>query len=273
MKREGEDDAFHPKFPAGAATFMLDIFDLSRTKVLTEVGVDEYWKVKPAEENVRVLAAFGDDPFLLYKRFGKGHVVQWTTTATAKWNNFPFTRDFLPLLHNICIYTASKTAPPTHVAQGEPIVYSTHRPFSGSEEEEETLEEFSQQDEVPTEATLVGPDGEEEELILEPREGEWTAESKETWEPGLYTVKVEGLPDRHFSVPLPADEAKLDPLGEEVAEELGESVPHERHTDFQEMLESIGEEEGGKSWWVLFAALAFAALCLELFLSWRFSQG
>ena len=86
-------------------------------------------------------------------------------------------------------------------------------------------------------------------------------------------MKVEGLPDRYFSVPFPADEAKLAEMDEELSDELAEVIPYERHDEFNDMLEAMGEEKGGREWWLIFVVLAFGTLCFELLLSWKFSNG
>ena len=42
---------------------------------------------------------------------------------------------------------------------------------------------------------------------------------------------------------------------------------------FNDLLESMGEEKGGREWWLIFVVAAFAALCFELLVSWKFSNG
>ncbi len=257
---------FAPAFPAGRAGFLLDIFDLSRTRVLNEVKTTRYWRVAPHDDAV-VPALFGDDPFLVYRPFGKGRAVLWTTSIDEQWSNFPFTQDYLPLLHNLVLSLSAGVAPPVNLMPGDTLVYSSERPVTGGDP---AAPLSGAGPASPREFSLVAPDGSVHTALAEQEGQEWTFEWQQTDKPGLYTVRASGVPPRYFTVAPEHAEGDLTALAPARVTAL-DACPAVFVDNEADLTARVQQEEGGREWWRVAIMAALLLLCGELFLGWRFS--
>jgi hypothetical protein len=261
------DRPYRPRFPAGVAETILDVFDPAQPHVLGEVRVEKFWRVEPAEDATKV-GFFDEAPFLLYRHYGGGRVALWTTSPNAKWTNFPQTQDYLPLLQNLVTYLSASIQPPINLGQGETLVYSV--PAAAVRATDPPPAKSGEA--APTRVwTVVGPDGESHPV--EPKEagGRFVIEWQETALPGIYTVTTQGVPPKYYAVSLRAGEGDLSPLAEEARSRLPEKVVS-RFVGKQEELEAaMAAEEGAREWWRKLVFLALLVLCGELFLGWRFN--
>gem|GEM_PF-977019 len=257
---------FQPRFDAGSAAGILDVFDTTRTRVLRDVRVRSYWRCEPAE-NTMVLGQFDDDPFLMVRAYGLGKVVLWTTSLNADWTTMPLTPDFLPLAQNLLLYIAAQSAAPVNLAQSETLVFSRCHDGSavagqGGDNQTNSWES----------CTVVTPGGEEIEVEGQFVGGEWVAEYQNTATAGVYTVRMPGRDPKHYAVALQPGESDLEPLESDARERFSDEGLVTKYVDSQqELSQAIAKETGEREWWRWFVFFALAILCLELFLGWRFS--
>ncbi len=265
-----EQRLFQPTFPAGKASFVLDIFDLTRTRVLNEVKVQRYWRCQPAPE-ATVLATFGDDPFLVFKRHGQGRAILWATAVNMSWSNFPATQDFLPLVQNLAVFLSATAEPPINLTPGETLLYSSHRPLSGAAAEAQPSPSWVGSGETPP-CTVIDPHGEKHELPLVSEGGEWLARFADTAVPGLYTVSAPQLPTRHFAVQTFPEESDLTAITAAGVERYRAHCPMRLLANEADLQAAIQGETGVRQWWQWVLLVTVALLCGELYLSWRFSK-
>jgi len=275
-----DERPFRPSFPAGIAGYVLDIFDVSRTRVLSEVRVEKFWRCRASEDAV-VMGVFDDAPFLAYRKYGEGRVALWTTSADARWTNFPLTQDYLPLLQNLLIYLAGSVQPPINLAQGETLVYTRRLEDALADEEEPSEEagpadgdEPAAEEEEPEweYCTITTPDGEAHEAPGEFVGDEWVAEWQDTTLPGIYTVTMEGALPKYYAVSFVPGEGDLSPLDDQAREDFGETVVSGFVDDREQLDLAISEETGVKEWWRTLVLLGLLLLCGELYLGWRFGR-
>lgn len=254
---------FHPKFPAGESSTILEIFDLKSTQILTSVKVKEFWEVK-LEKQASVIATFKDDPFLVHKNFGKGTVILWTTSLNADWSNFPLTPDYLPLLQNLMIHLSSSVKPPVNILPGEPLLYSSSKPITGG---------IKTANAIPKDLkmTVITPDGKKHPVKADDLSDEQVLEWEETWLTGLYTVTAPNSPNRYFSVVTDGQESDLAALNSADKKMSGAEPIMQFIDDDNALYEAIKNETGIVEWWKFFIFAAMIILCAELFISWRFN--
>lgn len=260
-KVEYEEDAepWHPQFPAGVGAHILDIFDLSRARVLKEVRVTQYWKCTPHEETLN-FARFEEDPFLSFRPFGEGRVLVWTTSLNPAWTTFPTTQDYLPLVQNLMVYLSAGVRSPINLAQLDTLVYAV--PAKVAQTETGVWEKVS----------IVLPEGKERELEGEMLGGEWVAEWQATATTGVYTVQAPDQDPSYFAVAYEAGEEDLTAMEEDQREPFTESEMVNKFLNtFGELEAAVQEETGVAEWWRWLVFFALLLLCLELYLGWRFS--
>lgn len=92
------------------------------TQVFSQVKTYKTLSLKvPENSPVRVLLALERGvPFLLEHSYRKGKVFLFTTTANMLWTNFPVTKLFLPLVHQLVYYVCQRTE-----TKGEYVLGST----------------------------------------------------------------------------------------------------------------------------------------------------
>ncbi|MBN4073954.1 hypothetical protein JYT61_00175 [bacterium AH-315-E10] len=259
---------FQPSFPAGVGNFILDIFDLSRTRVLNEVMIEKYWRCKQNTKST-AFAFFNDDPFLIYKSHGQGKVIVWTSTLDASWSNLPFTQDYLPLLQNLIVYLSSSVDPPINIHQGDSLLFSSSRPITGHAQK--TVQPTIVDGKAYCLVTL--PSGKTEKIEMVQDGLEWTLNFKDTIEPGLYKVEESKLGAHYFAVQLPTKEGNLQSLHDDDIDKLNDQLKLAFIDNQMNLRSAIQQEEGKKEWWQKILLFCLFLLCLEQFLSWRFSEG
>jgi hypothetical protein len=259
-----EKEPLTPRFPAGAALHILDVFDLSRTRLLTEVRVRKYWDCLPAEDALGA-GFLGDKPFLVYRRYGEGRVAVLTSSINADWSNFPTTQDFLPLLQDLVVYLSASVQPPVNLAQGEPLLYVAPPQWQG------TASATGEASADTQSCTVVRPDGRADSVEPTLAGDRWVAEWLDTRAPGIYTVKLGDADPVYYAVSLQRGEGNLALLEGEARERAGKKIVTAFTHDEKELRLRITDEVGAREWWRRLIFIVLGALCLDLLLAWRFS--
>lgn len=262
-----EDEPLNPRFPAGAASHILDIFDTSRTRVLTEVRVRKFWECSPAADALGV-GFLGDMPFLIYRRYGEGRVALLTTSANAEWTNFPTTQDYLPLIQDLVVYLSASVQPPINIAQNEPLVFVAppqwDTPTPDSDPDDKAADKRV--------CRVVAPNAHVDKADCHYVGGKWVMEWMDTTMPGIYTVTVGDSDPVYYAVALQRGEGNLSILDSEARDRAGDTIVTGFVDNLQELRIRIEDEVGAREWWRRLIFLALAVLCLELVLAWRYSK-
>jgi hypothetical protein len=257
--KKGEEP-FHPRFPAGAASHVLDIFDTTQTRVLNEVRVTRYWRCSPSAEAL-VLALVQDDPIILQKNYGAGVSALWALSLGQDGSNFPLTQDYLPLVQNLAISLSAVVQPPINLAQLDPLVFSIPA--------EEARDSTTGQ--VPTNCLVRLPGGGQAECSGATVGGQWVATWRETLTTGVYAVEFPGRDPKYHAVAYQPGEENPARLENDHRERFQKSVVHRFVNSPAEYEAAVQQETGVSEGWRWCVFIALALLCLELFLGWRVS--
>ncbi len=229
-----------PSFPAGPATEILKLFDVTRTRTLKNINVQTFRQLKPAPETT-VTGLLEDEPFFALKNYGEGCVSIWSISFNLEWSNMPAVPDFVPLMQNLVFHLSSSVIPPVNLSQNETLVYSYSRSRS--------LFEHSGAGSVagsgrPATCTVIDPEGKTNNIELISKMGESVAYFGDTVKPGIYTVKADGALPRHYAVSLPSGEGNLAALNPNETKWLSNSTDMKMIDNIASLRRAIKKETG-----------------------------
>jgi hypothetical protein len=232
-----------------AVDYAHPIFEVFRGPHGGDFSTARFFRYRPLAAKDGVLARFDDGGVALAeKTVGKGHVLVWTSTLDASWNDLPLQPVFLPFLHRLVQHAAGHVeSRPWHTV-GEALDLGSDKALRQAE------------------AVVIAPSGERSRLAAGSKGVELTA-------PGFYEVRAldSGAPVQVAAVnvdPAESDLAALDP--EELAGALTRAG-QEAAVRRSEPAPTAEEHEGRQALWrdVLMAALVL--LAAETVLSNRLS--
>jgi len=225
------------------------VFEVFRGPHGGDFSTARFFRYRPLAATEGVLARFDDGGVALAeKTVGKGHVLVWTSTLDASWNDLPLQPVFLPFLHRLVQHAAGHVeAPPWHTV-GEALDLSSDKALRLAD------------------AVVIGPSGEKSRLAAGSKGLELTA-------PGFYEVRSleTSAPVQLAAVnvdPAESDLAALDP--EELAGTLTRAG-HEAAARRTEPAPTTEEHEGRQALWRGVLMAAFVLLAAETVLSNRLS--
>jgi hypothetical protein len=162
----------------GQSPYLEDMVDSA--DVYQDILVYQYIRTEGVQPDSVIMRLAGGDPFLLYKAFGEGRVLMFTTTATADWTNFPIRNLFLPMMMRL-VHLASR-------GENERANLLAGQPF------EKNL--YPAVKEVAT-VEISGPLGPSGETVAEQREtivseGKNLIRFDKTWNLGYYSWRTTG---------------------------------------------------------------------------------
>ncbi len=263
---------FTPRLMESQAGFLLDIRNIdSASSVLGGVRVAKYWNCQAAPE-AGVLGWFDQAPFLVYKNYGRGRTVFWSTSLDLSWTNLPATQDYLPLLQSLVLTLAAQVQPPVSLNSGDLILYSSRHPIVG---EGDAGSSDAPAATVPLELELTGevvlPNGSSEPMLLRHQGDGWSGTWSDTGAPGIYEVKAASLPSRYFAVRLAPGESDPGQVSAGQLKALQDVCEITMISDMAQLKAAMAGETGVREWWREFLLFALLFLCADLVLSWRFS--
>jgi hypothetical protein len=214
--------------------------------------------IPPDVGNPQVVARLdSNEPFLVTQTYGKGSVMQLAVPLNADWGTLPAKNDFVPLLHEMVFYLASRTSG-RNVAVGTPLLMDLPQ---GA-----TVDEYQ----------FVGPDGKSH-----PAEPAGDAERprirlSRTDLPGTYRAEPKqarrGAAD-YFVVNFDRRESDLTPLTppEQTQLATGERI---RFIDsLDDMQAALLQETAPSELWRWMLLIVLAILVGEVLLTRRLVQG
>lgn len=233
---------------------ILELFSNEEGRVLNGVKVNKFIKLEPAKDAVPLLS-LGNDPFVIYQSFRKGRVLLWSSDISGRWGNFPFTKDFLPLVQNLVLYLSASVSPPIHLSQGEPLIVNYDNPEA----------------EANKKVQLITPDEQTHDLPLTFERGNWVAHYDHTEQAGIYKVTHE-QDTKYFTVHLPHSEGDLQKLNQDTKKFVNSYLPFEYLALSQDFMRHLAEGMEHLEIWKWILVLAILLLMLEGYLSSRFSR-
>ncbi len=172
---------------------------------LAGVNLFAWWPITPAAPQMRtILATTTGDPLVLEMELGQtgGRVILWTTPiGNTQWNNLPLVFNFAPLVNETIFHLASgqSAGQPRQLDAGQELIWTgpASKPIDS--------------------AILLTPDGSSRALQPQLRGENFILSDKETYEPGLYELRLVPPPTAGEIPPPPIyysvniDRTELDP--------------------------------------------------------------
>ncbi len=213
----------------------------------------------PAASGLRVLARLDDgQPIFVERPVERGRVFFLGTSAHVGWTNLPLKPLFLPLFVRLTFDMLGVEQAQASLVAGSPLVV----PLDDQQR--------------PSIVEIVPPSGQRNQLPTTDSQGSPLAEVRfhETYEPGIYTVKLLGGPqpkERWYSVHIDPEEAnttKIDRAELEKRFAPAGLVFADNPEDLSSTFKLLHE---GESLWETFLGLVLAILVFETFVSNYFS--
>lgn len=202
---------------------------------------------KTHEAAERVISMGPDQPFLLDRTFGEGHVLMFAVSADRTWSDFPLSPFYLPLLLQSADYGASIGAKP---------------PFLWATDALSLSERFPDLKGTPM---LAGPDGAPVPVRGTVVQGRTVLMAENLFAPGIYTLATSEQPDAKpaLAVNLPREESDLAPITEaDLVKRLGVERVHVA-SDLAALRKLIEEHRIGRTYGEHLLWIALVLIILE----------
>lgn len=199
------------------------------------------------EGGQRVVSMGANQPFLLSRQFGAGHVVLFSVSADRNWSDFPLSPFFLPLLLQ-CTELGVGAGPKA------PFEWTT-----------EWLPLSDQFPEWKTPPSLSGPDGEPVSIRSSVLEGRAVLDAEKLMIPGFYTLTSPDQPEGKpvIAVNLLRQESDLTPVVEgDIPTQLGVEHAAIAH-DLDALRNLISEHRIGRTFGEHLLWLALGLIAIE----------
>ena len=207
-----------------------------------------------------VLASYvTGQPFLVEGAYGRGRVLQMTTTVDADWNTLPLTSFYLPFAQSAVRYLAAATLPQRNVSPGQDIrARYAQLPQDGR-------------------ATLATPLGRRIVLQANGEDGNFEVATTDTDAPGTYTLRAQVAGQERverFVVRPPTSESDLKPLSELDWSRLERSLGFRRVNPSARAIVPVATAgDAGRELWLPLLLGAFSLVGVELILTRFWSEG
>lgn len=201
------------------------------------------------ETTVRLVSMGADQPFLLDRPFGDGHVLMFAAAADRTWSDFPLSPFYLPLILQCTDYGAG-------VSAKAPFIWAT-----------DALTLNERFPDLKTPPTLNDPDGHPVSIRSAVVQGRTVLIAENLTAPGIYTLATSDQPEPKpaLAVNFPREESDLTPIPEsEVVKRLGVENAH-LATDLETLRALIEEHRVGRTYGEHLLWLALLLTAIEFF--------
>ena len=195
-------------------------------------------------------------PAIMEKTFGMGRVVQFASTASARWTDLPVRPVFLPLMHRTLGHILARQEERLNVRAGTVFSYAVkqelaNRPY-----------------------VIVTPGGGTVAGVVVDKDGSPVVSAGFTNGSGAYTTTFADDSDKPLRFAVFSDPSESDLRGTSAADiKLLETVAQvTQWSPGVDLKRSLQTERTGKEIWLWFAALALAVAVAELVLGNRWSR-
>ncbi len=230
---------------------------------LAGVNLFAWWPITPGSPQMRtILATTTGDPLALEMDLGTtgGRVILWTTPiGNTQWNNLPLVFNFAPLVNETIFHLASgqNAGQPRQLDAGAELIWTgpASQPIDS--------------------AALLTPDGSPHTLQPQLRGENFILSDKDTYEPGLYELRLVPPPAAGTTPPPPIyysvniDRTELDPATLSPADL--DWLKHQGYLKAvlttETLAQALGAQQGGMEIWWILGLLMFVFLLLEVFMT------
>ncbi len=205
----------------------------------------------------RIVSMGANQPFLIERPFGDGHVLMFAVSADRTWSDFPLSPFFLPLLVQCADYGAGVGA---------------SAPFEWATDSLSLTERFPEMKGAPT---LSAPDGQPVSVRSSVVDGRTVLNAENLTMPGFYPMATAEQPEGRpaFAVNLPRDESDLTPVADkEIPKQLGAKQTVVA-TDLAMLRELIAEHRIGRTYGEHLLWLAFILTVIEFIYANMLARG
>ncbi len=225
---------------------------------LGSIRVNRYFPLLPldgAKTGGLVVAAYADgQPAVMDQPDGTGHVILFSTPATAGWSNLPLHPDFIPFLQRLVGYLTQRNDGGLILAPGDPFT------------------RLVGVDAVGKDFSVLAPGEKEEKRVagqVELQDGSGVIRFTETELPGPYEIFLGAEPKHLVAFAVQPDPAEFDLTSAADAQTAPflDAKPGSRPGS-----SSGTAASGSRALWLLFLAAAFAVAVLEFCLAHFFSR-
>lgn len=232
--------------------------------LVDEARVTTLFRVKPYPgASVILRAAECDQPLLLDRPVGRGHVLLVTTAADRDWGNIVVNPAYLILLHESITYLTRRSHERQFtVAQPLAIPLPSESSGSGPEKGEDVR------------CILVDPDNRRTPIKVTEAEGQRTADCGLPETPGFYRLEQgEATAAEPIMVAVNIDpvESDVKTLPSEKLQSALADVPV-RMLAGEDLAAEVKEARTGREIWRVLMVIALAVLLVESLLAWHFSR-
>ncbi len=207
-----------------------------------------------AGKTVTVLDYADGSPAIVERTFGRGLVIEFSSSGNAAWNDLPAHPAFVPLMQRVLGRLVTRRDEGLNIPVGSPFIYSAPADWLYKDV---VVSRAGAPETATTRVELSG--------------GQPLLRYEDTDHAGAYDVTIETEPPVKMQFAAQADpaESNLDPVPDMELKTLGPGT-EVIHWDAGSRA-APGWTENGREIWALFAALALAAACFESYLAGRFS--
>lgn len=230
--------------------------------LLERVHVRVFFPSQQTDDTVKRLASFtdpGQSAAWVEKRFGQGRVLLFTSTISARWNDWPRHPSYPIAMNELVAYLARPWANAKTAPVGEPILREVEAEF--------------------LDGTIIarGPQAEVAPARLTPRaEGErFVVRYEQTERAGLYSLELVN-PVRSqrddFARNVDPSEGELAKIEASVLTQQLQGLPIKYFTQPDAAAAAAADPPRGKEFWRYFLGALLALMVLESFLALRFGK-
>jgi hypothetical protein len=210
-----------------------------------------------AGEAATILTYSDGAPAVMERTWGRGRVIQFSSTANTAWNDLPAHPAFVPLMQRALGRLVTRRDDALNIPVGAPFTYPASPDW------------LYEQMTVTQPGAAPGSGARSSVGLID---GVPLLRYEETDHAGVYDVAIDAEPPvrMQFAAQPDPEQSRLDAVPDEELETLapGTQVIHwSPETDMRR------EPQGGdgREFWTVFAALALGVACCETFLAGRFS--
>jgi len=200
-----------------------------------------------------------NDPVAVEHTWGSGRVIQFSSTPTTAWNDFPIHQAFVPFMHRVLGSLVEREDEGLNVAVGQKFSYAVNNDLLGKDVSV-TVPGQTDPARVSGQVTLVN--------------GLPVVEFGDTDEAGAYHVSIGSSPafPLAFAAQSDPNESNLTPLSDDQIKSLNEVAEVIKYSADMKLNDKITEARAGTEFWLPLLIAALILATLETFLAQRFTQ-
>jgi hypothetical protein len=215
-------------------------------------------KQSPKAGDTEIILAYQDgSPAIVERRWGKGRVLQFSSTANSAWNDLPARPAFVPLIQRALGRLVTTRDQTLNIRAGAAFTYP------------------AQPDWLYKRVTVTPPlpGAAAGETAIRLVAGEPLLRYADTDHAGLYQVAIDSDPPAKLAFAVQPDPAESDltPVSDADLKSLAPETAVVHWTSSLDVRQALAWAGNGREFWTVLAVLALGVACCESYLAGRFS--